>query len=78
MGPMPTHTVNLAEVHNTSVGLLQMLDESDTNVGHGVCALLLSAGRLMSSHTLSDAEEIAWIKTAMEWTGLYFAEGVKN
>lgn len=71
-------TFNLTEVHNTSVGLLTYLEEQETPVGLSAVALLMSIGRLLSPTPMSDEQEIAFIKDALDWGGAYFAEGEKN
>jgi hypothetical protein len=73
-----TATFNLNEVHNISVGLLQMLDHEGIPVGVGSAALGLTLGRLTAPAILSDEEEVVFVQGLFEWLGAYWTEGSVN
>lgn len=72
-------SVDFNEVHNMSVEILHNISESEHEMGVGLVALLLSAGRLISPRLpMSDEEEIHWIKASVDFAGSYFAGGSSN
>lgn len=79
LGPLTTSiTVDYGEAHNLSIDVLKEFQGRDIDGGTGAVALVLSAGRILSPEVLSDDEEINFVQAAMEWMGLYFADGGKN
>jgi hypothetical protein len=71
-------TVDFGEAHNLSIGVLKDFQAKSVNGGTGAVALVLSAGRILSPEVLSDDDEISFVQAAMDWLGMYFAEGGKN
>lgn len=66
------------KVHEKSVDVLTMMEDSRTEVSIGIVALALSLGRLLSPEILKDEEEVKFIQALIEFGGTYFAEGVPN
>lgn len=71
-------TVDFGEAHNLSVAVLTKFRDQSVDGGTGAVALVLSAGRILSPEVLSDDDEINFVTAAMNWMGVYFAEGGLN
>lgn len=70
--------VSYGEVHNLSVDFLKHIQSSNTDGAVAAVAAILTAGRILSSEVLTEDAEVAYIQAAMDWLGLYFADGTIN
>jgi hypothetical protein len=76
--PLTKITVDMEEVHDMSVDLLEFFQQTDTNVGVGILALIMTVGRLMSPTVMEEDEEANFIQAVMEYCGMCFAGGMVN
>jgi hypothetical protein len=71
-------TVNMEEVHKTSLDILELLEEDDVELKLGLVAIALTFGRVASPKVLTQEEEVKFLENILEYIGLYFVEGEPN
>lgn len=76
--PIEMHDMNMADIHEVSMLLLDLLDEENIDVPLGTAGVALTLGRAASPRVLEPDEEAAFLKAIMEFAQLYFVEGRAN
>lgn len=69
---------NIAEVQDTSLDLMRVMEEDGVTIGVAVASMSLAIGRLMSPDVLSEEKEIKFVQDILEWASMYFVPGGIN
>lgn len=65
----------MEDIHETSLDIMDALEESGVDIPLGLVALALTLGRVISPKLLSAEEEMSWLESVMEFAQLYFVNG---
>lgn len=71
-------SLDMREVHESSLDLLSCLEDSQTEVSVGLAALCLTLARLASPERMDLEGEILATQDLLQYIGMYFVEGTVN